>query len=91
MLKMLPEEYRKKYFSHKSGEEFFRITRRDIKKFVPRHMSRAYYNSSNSGEDLLRTEIRLAEEAIREEYECVTDIDYCGPCIAATGWSRNLK
>jgi len=34
---------------------------------------------------LFKTEMKLAEEARKKGCRYVTNIDYCGPCIAAAG------
>ena len=78
-------EFREDNFSHNSAEEFLRFKRDSIVNYIPIYLSAAYVSGKEGDEKIYQTELKLAQKAIRTGCLYVTNIDYCGPCIAATG------
>ena len=89
MKNITSERYREERFTHNSPEELFKELNLTPRHLSQRHISRAYVKNDDDNEKIRLTELELAAEAIAKGYECVTNIDYCGPCIAATGWTYN--
>ncbi|SRR3989344_8465024 len=80
--------FRNNNFSHNSAEEFLRLKGESYESYAPIHLSVAYVKANNEDERILQTELKLAKEAIKQRCRYVTNIDYCVPCIAATGLRR---
>ncbi len=78
-------EFRRRRFSHNSAEEFLRFKGETIEDYIPIHLSAAYVDAETEDDRIHQTELKLAKEALDEGCRYVTNIDYCGPCIAATG------
>lgn len=79
-----PAHYRKFHFSHNSAEEFLRFKGESPENYRPIHLSVVYVNAKDD-ERICQTELKLAQKAIDKGCRYVTNIDYCGPCIAGTG------
>jgi hypothetical protein len=85
MIRIDPERFREERMSHNGIEEFFRQIGQDPNRFQPIHLSVAYVHATDDDTRIRETELNLARTAMARGCEYVTNIDYCGPCIAATG------
>ena len=84
-IEFILEKFRENNFSHNSAEEFLRLRGENISNFRSVHLSTSYVNAESEDERIYKTEIKLAGKAIERGCMYVTNIDYCVPCIAATG------
>jgi len=85
------EKFRENCFTHNDIGWLLDRREEDPSKFIDIHLSVAYINAKTDDEKIYRTELRLAKRAMEKGCEYVTNIDYCGPCIAATGAKRKSK
>ncbi len=74
-------------FSHNSAEEFFGSIGVNMGMYRPIHLTAPYVGPEDEGR-IHRTELSLARVALQTGCGYVTNIDYCEPCIAATGWKK---
>jgi hypothetical protein len=92
--------FRKENISHNSAEEFFRnrgMGEGYLRDFRDRHLRANVFNLR--GKDFVEcAELLLAQTAIQEGCEYVTNIDYCQAdyergnlIIAATGWKKFIN
>ncbi len=72
-------------FSHMSAEEFLRLKRDEISKYNPIHLDAVYTDLNHTDETIRATKIKLANDALNKGCVYVTNLDYAGPCIVATG------
>jgi hypothetical protein len=82
------DKFRRDNFSHNSYRELLEKRGEFPEDFRDIFLSVAYINSEDEDKRIHGTELKLAEKAMKEGCEYVTNIDYCGPCIAATGLIR---
>jgi len=73
-------KFREENMSHNSAEEFLSNRGDSIENYRDIFLSVEYLK------DTFETELKLAKTAIRKGCKYVTNIDYCQPVIAATGW-----
>ena len=76
-------KFKEENMSHNSAEEFFSNRGDSIENYRDIFLSVEYLDVPNK---IHETELKLAETAIQKGCKGVTNIDYCQPCIAATGW-----
>ena len=85
------EEFVDAHFSHNSAKEFLVFRRESVDNYETIHLSVAYVDAKTEDEKIHQTELKLAQKALERGCKYVTNIDYCGPCIAATGLRRKLR
>ena len=78
-------EFREVRFSHNSAEEFFRAKGIPLSNYDSIYLSVAYVDVDDADKKLYKTELKLADVAIKRNCKYVTNIDYCTNCIAGTG------
>mgnify|MGYP001589357275 FL=1 len=78
-------EFRDSNFSHNSAEEFLRFKGDSPDNYTTIYLSAAYVEARDADKKIYETELKLAQTAREKGCRYVTNMDYCGPCIAATG------
>ena len=81
--------FRENSMTHVGADEFFSRRGIDMKHYKDIHLSVEYEAAQDDRTKIEYTELSLAREAkLNRGCSFVTNIDYCGPCIAATGWIK---
>ena len=82
-------EFVRTRFTHLSGEEFCRLTNRNIENYMPIHMRAAFVTDLPRDTQTFKAEMELARESISEGYEFVAHADYLQNELIVTAFERN--